>query len=89
MQLPIDFTQTQFPIKEKYIDEETAVLSRWMVFGSYRDGTVAICDAQGNDIFIHVPVDQAETIVRQRNQWVSVLLISLNGARTYAGWPPL
>lgn len=90
MRLPIDFTDTHFPIKEKYIDEETAVLSRWMIFGTHsEDDTVDVCDAQGADIFTHVPLQQATDIVHDRNVWVGRLLERLNGRRAFPGWPPV
>jgi hypothetical protein len=86
MQLPISFAS--FPVKEKYIDEETSVLSRWMVFGEHKDGTVDVCDAQGNDIFTRVPAPLAELLCRKRNIWVGELLEQLNGKRAFPGWPP-
>jgi len=89
MNLPIDFTQTHFPIREKYIDEETPDLCRWMVFGEYLDGTVAICDSQGRDIFTHVSHEQAKSIISSRNRWVGELLEQLNGKRAFPGWPPV
>jgi hypothetical protein len=90
MNIPIDFSSTHFPIKEKYIDEETALLSRWMIFGAYPDGTVAICDSQGADVFTHVVRKRAEDIVRKRNEWVADLLVQLNGKqRAFSGWHPL
>lgn len=90
MNLPINFKTTHFPIKEKYVDEETATLSRWMVFGIHpEDDTVDICDSQGADIFTHVPEPRATTIVRQRNIWVGQLLEALNGERAFSGWPPV
>jgi hypothetical protein len=89
MNLPIDFRSTHIPIKEKYIDEETPLLSRWMVFGLHsEDGTVDVCDSQGGDVLVHVPVAQANRIVKERNIWVGQLLETLNGRRAFPGWPP-
>jgi hypothetical protein len=81
MNLPIDCKTTHFPIKEKYIDTETPVLSCWMVFGQHEDGTVDVCDANGDDVFIHMQPFQATRIVSERNRWVADLLEALNGAR--------
>jgi hypothetical protein len=88
MRLPINFTSTNFPIKEKYIDEETAELSRWLIFGTHSDGTVDICDSQGAGVFTHVPPLQAGTIVGGRNKWIGELLEALNGRRAFPGQPP-
>lgn len=87
MTLPIDFTHTHFPIKEKYIDNETAELGYWMEFGAYDDGTVAICDSQGRDLFTHVPKELATRMVHERNVWVQQLLVALNGYMAHPGWP--
>ncbi len=78
MQLPIDFRSTHFPIKAKYIDDETAELSCWMVFGAHDDGTVDVCDAQGNNVFTRVRPELARRIVEDRNAWVRRLLAVLN-----------
>lgn len=69
MQLPIDYRSR--PIKEKYLDFETPMFARWVIFGEYDDGTVAITDPTGADVFTHVPKDVAEQIIHARDNFVS------------------
>lgn len=76
MLLPIDYRQR--PFKAKYIDEETHMLSRWMIFGEHPDGWVDIANSNGDDIFTHVPRDVAERMVDGRNDWVASVLEELN-----------
>lgn len=73
--LPIDFASR--PWKPKYIQDETLATNKWMVFGTYPDGSVGICDGD-NDILINVPPAAAERIVSARNAFVDVLLHELN-----------
>jgi hypothetical protein len=81
MNLPIDCKTTRFPIKEKYIDTETPALSCWSVFGRRADGTVDVCDANGDEVFTGMEAALAARVVHERNQWVADLLEALNGAR--------
>jgi hypothetical protein len=69
--LPVDYRKR--PWRAKYLDEETPVLSRWIVFGEFDDGTVGISD-MNSDIFEHVPRDVAEQIIDARNAFVDVVL---------------
>lgn len=74
MELPIDCRNA--PFKRKYIDEETPVISQWMIFGEFPDGTVGVSDGT-NDIFDWCPREKAEAIVKAREEFVAVVLREL------------
>lgn len=76
--LPIDYRKR--PWKQKYIDEETPELNRWMIFGEYPDGSVGISDGQ-IDIFTHVPRDKALLIVTARNAFVAIVVRELGSSQ--------
>jgi hypothetical protein len=69
--LPIDYRKR--PWKTKYLDEETPVLNRWIIFGTYPDGSVGINDGQ-EDILEWVPEPIAQDIVAARNLFVEKVL---------------
>lgn len=69
MQLPIDYRSR--PIKTKYIDEETRMLSHWFIFGNHADGSVDIMDGTCSDVFVQVPADAAERLIAARNEFVA------------------
>lgn len=75
MNLPIDGRNA--PFRQKYLDEETPVLNRWMVFGDYPEGLVGVSDGQ-QDIFSHLLLSKAMIIVAARNAWVDLVLLMLN-----------
>ncbi|MBS3648784.1 hypothetical protein KEU06_09220 [Pseudaminobacter sp. 19-2017] len=86
MQLPIDVAR-QAPFKKpKYIDEETPMLSRWMVFGfrpedqhkPYAHQRVDVTDPNGSDIFTNVTGKQADAILKARNDFVDAILKIIN-----------
>ena len=68
--LPIDFRKE--PWRVKYIDEETAVINCWFIFGTYPDGSVGITDGT-LDIMEYVPRLAAEEIVAARNAFAAVV----------------
>jgi hypothetical protein len=69
--LPVDYRKR--PWRHKYLDEETPVLNRWFIFGTYPDGTVGISDGD-QDIFSYVPQPIAVEIVNARNTFVATVL---------------
>lgn len=75
MQLPINARKA--PFKEKYIDEETALLRRWFVFGSSAVGTVDIAD-RDSDVFVGLTLQQAVRIVELRKTFIDGILKVLN-----------
>lgn len=75
MQLPIDYRNR--PFKPKYLDEETPMFARWFTFGTFEDGTTTITDGTV-DIMDRVPTEQADKIVKERNDWVEKLVNSIN-----------
>lgn len=77
MILPIDGRRA--PFKPKYIEDETTLLNKWMVFGhDSSDDTVHVSDAE-IDIFHGLTPEQAKRIVDARKLFVDTLLIVLNG----------
>jgi hypothetical protein len=71
MQLPIEYPAPQ---KDKYIEEETTVFNRWMIFGIHPEtGNVDISDGD-QDIITNVPKDRADKILEVRNMFVNTML---------------
>lgn len=84
MNLPIDMRNA--PFKPKYVEDETPMLARWMVFGTYDDGTVGISDGQ-EDIFVGVPPAAAESIVQARDVFVDAMMQHLSDfGETHQPW---
>ena len=77
MRLPIDARNA--PFRDKYIDSETPVMCRWMVFGVHPlTGLVDIADSTGDDVFTMVDSAKADRIVALRNKFSADLLEILN-----------
>jgi len=75
--LPIDARRAPFP--DKYIDEETALLCLWMIFGQNKgDGTYMVCQLNGDDIIVGLTFQQAEELIRARNVFVDDVLRIVN-----------
>lgn len=68
--IPIDYRKR--PWKPKYLTEETLMLNRWMIFGTFPDDTVGISDGT-DDIFDYVPKDVAERIIAARDAFCKVI----------------
>jgi hypothetical protein len=68
--IPLDARNA--PFRMKYLTEETFLLNRWMIFGTYPDGSVCISDGQ-EDIMEWVPRDQAERIIAARDAFCGVI----------------
>lgn len=75
MNLPINARDA--PFREKYIDEETAMLRRWFIFGSSSDGHVDLSDGT-DDVFLNLRPEQADTIKRARHVFVDAVIAVLN-----------
>lgn len=75
MNLPIDGRDG--PFRPKYIEDETPMLRKWIVLGSYDDGTVCVTDGT-DDIFIGLHPLQADIIVKLRNTFIDGVLLMLN-----------
>lgn len=75
MELPIDVSDG--PFREKYLDEETPMLSRWFVFGWHKDGLVDVANREG-DVLINCTRDQAAQLVEERNTFVNSVLRIVN-----------
>ncbi len=76
MELPIDARRA--PFKPKYLDEETRMLNRWMIFGhDPDDGTLQISDAN-DDVFIGLTAEQAARIIIARDEFVQKILSIIN-----------
>jgi len=71
MQLPIEYPA---PLKDKYIDEETPMFARWMIFGVHpQTGNVDIHDGN-EDIITNVPSNVATKILDARTLFVDSML---------------
>jgi len=79
MDLPLD-ARTR-PFREKYIDEETPMFRRWMLFGVEQDGTVHVCDGDGDSIISGLTVGEAMRITEARHIFVNTVLDVLNPKR--------
>lgn len=76
MNLPIDARRA--PFKEKYLDEETPMLARWIQHGrDPRDGTYFVESSQA-DVFCGLSLDQANRIVRARERFVNQIISIVN-----------
>lgn len=76
MLLPIDYRKR--PIKTKYVDEETPMFARWMIFGEYPDGSVCVCSGD-DDIFEYMPKEVAEKVIAARDAFVDAMMEAING----------
>jgi len=76
MKLPIYYPDG--PFLPKYLDEETPMFARWMIFGEGADGSVGLADIEG-DVVANIPRDKAEAIIRLRNSFVDGVLKIING----------
>lgn len=77
MELPIDARRA--PFKPKYIVEETSMFAHWFHFGNDPiDGTLQLMDAT-NDVIIGLTKEQAEAIIRERDNFCESVLRILNG----------
>ena len=77
VKLPIDVRNA--PFRHKYLDEETPLFCRWMIFGRHADGvTVDIADSDG-EVFVNVPIEMAERILATRNAFCDALIEAING----------
>jgi hypothetical protein len=77
MQLPIDARQA--PFRDKYLDEETPMFSRWFVFGTHKFG-VDVANHDG-DVFINLTPEQAVRLCSLRRVFVEGVLDVLNQKR--------
>lgn len=78
MNLPIDVRRA--PYREKYLDEETPMLKRWMIFGHDPDDkTLQITDNNANDIFVGLSATQAARIIIARDEFVRKIIDIVNG----------
>lgn len=68
--LPVDYSKA--PWRPKYLTEETTILNYWIIFGKRENGNVDISDAD-QDIFVDVPRDIADEIIKARNEFCSVV----------------
>src|SRR5690606_30024818 len=68
--------------RSKYIRDETFLLNDWMIFGTYDDGTVGICDGDA-DIFERVPKDVAEEICEARRVFCDKMQAIMNLGTRY------
>jgi hypothetical protein len=78
MQLPIDARKA--PFKEKYLDEETPMFSRWFEFGSADDLTIHLDDGSGS-VVIGLTLGQAEALQDARDKFVNSVLEVLNSTK--------
>lgn len=80
MQLPLDYSTLSFPVKSKYLAEETLEMDEWFIFGDYADGTVGICRSAGGneDIMRRVPRSIAERIIAIRNAYSEAMVEAIN-----------
>jgi hypothetical protein len=79
MEIPIDARRA--PFKPKYIEDETSLTNRWMLFGTDpSDGTHHVCDAD-EDIVVGLTNQQAIRLVEARRIFVNEVLNILNGMR--------
>jgi hypothetical protein len=74
MQLPIDARNA--PFKEKYIDEETPMLSRWFEFGK---GDLMGGNCGSDEIFTNLRPEQVAAMVAARDTFCNRVLEILNG----------
>lgn len=70
--LPIDYKKA--PWRHKYLDEETLVLNRWFIFGESKDGTIVDISDGNLDVFINVPREIAEEIIKVRDTFIDVVI---------------
>ncbi len=66
--IPLDFRQYIYPLREKYLIDETPLLQRWMEFGVHRDGKVDVASVDG-DVFVAVPRHLASLLIQARNDF--------------------
>jgi hypothetical protein len=81
MNTPIQYDEIPWPIKDKYIDEETMEFARWIIFGEYQDGSNAVdihWATGGMDVICRIPRDKAERIIEARNKFASEVCNILN-----------
>lgn len=69
--LPVDFSQK--PWRPKYIEDETPMFQRWIIFGEWPDGTVDVSSAN-QDIVVRVPRAVAEQMIAARDAFVDVMV---------------
>lgn len=70
MDLPIDVEMA--PFREKYLDE-TPMLAPWIIFGQSQDGTRVDISNGTDDMFMGVPVKQAERLIAARDVFCKVI----------------
>lgn len=76
MDLPIDARNA--PFRDKYLDEETQLLSRWFIFGEDPiDRTLDLSDPFG-DVFVGLTRDQADDLMTARKLFVESVLKIIN-----------
>lgn len=76
MNLPIDAREA--PFREKYLDEETPLLARWIVFGSDRnDGTIHV-SGPTDDVIVGLSMAQAMEICEVRKTFVDAIISIIN-----------
>lgn len=66
--IPVDLRRYVYPLREKYLIDETSLLQRWMEFGVHPDGRVDVAAVDG-DVFVAVPKDIAEALIRARGEF--------------------
>jgi hypothetical protein len=71
MILPMEYPR---PKKTKYVDEETTVFNRWMIFGEHPDGIHVDIHDGTEDIITRIPREKAERLIAARNVFINTLL---------------
>ena len=74
-QIPIDYRDR--PWRAKYVDME-GLFAPWFEFGVSSDGTVDLASADG-DVFLHVPRDVAERLLKARDAFCAAILKEIGG----------
>jgi len=76
MNLPIDASKA--PYRDKYLDEETPLLARWIIFGwDPTHGSFQVDDAH-DPIFTGLTYQQAEQLCMARKVFVDEVLRIIN-----------